>query len=657
MSTGPARDVAESSRMSPEHLRYRADIDGLRAIAVLSVVGYHASPSWVKGGFIGVDVFFVISGFLISTIIFSGLDRGVFSYRQFYRQRVRRIFPALILVLAAYLAFGRFQLAAADYRMLAKHVLAGVGFVSNFTLWNESGYFDAASEVKPLLHLWSLGIEEQFYILWPFLLGIVARRRGNFLVIVAAIGGVSFVANIMSFPDHAVAGFYSPLARFWELMIGGCMAHMALYNPAALKRYSNVQAILGAALLGSGLALISVDLFFPSWWALLPTVGSALLIGAGPAAWINRTLLAHPVGVWFGKISYPLYLWHWPLLTAAITLNDFQMPSIAVRGMTVALSVALAWLTYRLVEIPIRFRKWLTTRGLIGGFCTTGMVAGVIFAMDGLPSRSINRDEARAFVAAYRDFYVNGRTEEYYRQSCNFYDEQAGRPKDALPASCTQVSGDRPVYLLWGDSHAQALWYGFRTTISPGIQPVLIATSACRPTLHDDPRNGAGVSPAACRSSNRLAADFIVMHRPARVFVTQRKDYETTDWDEMARFVRANGGELIVIGPTPQWAPSLAGVVARNLKASRDVVHDGLVAEIFATDEKMRQTTGNPDFRYVSLIGALCSPDGCIATVDVPDVPDKHDLLVIDYGHLSPAGSAYVARTVLRRLLQTSSPH
>jgi hypothetical protein len=158
---------------------------------------------------------------------------------------------------------------------------------------------------------------------------------------------------------------------------------------------------------------------------------------------------------------------------------------------------------------------------------------------------------------------------------------------------------------------------------------------------------------AACRSNNKLAAEFIVMHRPARVFVHQRHDHEATDWDEMARFVHANAGELIVIGPMPEWAPSLPSVVARNLKAPRDVVRDGLVAEMFATDEKMRQTTGHHDFRYVSLIGVLCSPDGCTATVDVPD---KYNLLVVDYGHLSPAGSVYVARTVLRDLLQTSSP-
>lgn len=178
------------------HPKYRPDIDGLRAIAILSVVGFHAFPVWVKGGFVGVDIFFVISGFLISTIIFDNLERNTFSFIEFYSRRIKRIFPALLVVLIACFAFGWFTLFAEEYKQLGKHIAAGVGFVSNFVLWNESGYFDKAVETKPLLHLWSLGIEEQFYIAWPLLLWVVWKRNLNLLTTTIAVAAMSFVLNI-----------------------------------------------------------------------------------------------------------------------------------------------------------------------------------------------------------------------------------------------------------------------------------------------------------------------------------------------------------------------------------------------------------------------------------------------------------------------------
>lgn len=178
------------------HPKYRPDIDGLRAIAILSVVGFHAFPDWVKGGFIGVDIFFVISGYLISTIIFDSLEHNRFSFVEFYSHRIKRIFPALLLVLISCFIFGWFTLLADEYKQLGKHIAGGAGFVSNFIFWNESGYFDNAAQTKPLLHLWSLGIEEQFYIIWPWLLWFTWKKRLNFLTITIAVAIISFGLNI-----------------------------------------------------------------------------------------------------------------------------------------------------------------------------------------------------------------------------------------------------------------------------------------------------------------------------------------------------------------------------------------------------------------------------------------------------------------------------
>lgn len=190
------------------HPNYRADIDGLRALAVLSVVAFHAFPGWVSGGFVGVDIFFVISGFLISTIIYTSLELGSFSFVDFYSRRIRRIFPALILVLYSCYVFGWFVLLSDEYMQLGKHIAAGAGFVSNFVLWNESGYFDTAAETKPLLHLWSLGIEEQFYIVWPLILWAAWQRRFNLLTISILVAGISFTLNLLDYRTDGVANFF-----------------------------------------------------------------------------------------------------------------------------------------------------------------------------------------------------------------------------------------------------------------------------------------------------------------------------------------------------------------------------------------------------------------------------------------------------------------
>lgn len=335
------------------HPKYRADIDGLRAIAVLSVIGFHAFPFWVHGGFIGVDIFFVISGFLISTIIFDSLERNSFSFIEFYIRRIKRIFTALLLVLTASFVFGWFVLVPDEYEQLGKHIAGGAGFVSNFILWNESGYFDNSAATKPLLHLWSLGIEEQFYIVWPLLLAFVWKRKWSFVAITATVAAISFIFNIYTINKYPTAAFYLPGSRFWELMIGGLLAYINLHKPHLNKRHKNAQSILGFFLLALALVLLNNERAFPGWWALLPTLGAFLLISAGSQAWLNRHVLSNKLLVWVGLISYPLYLWHWPLSSFA-RIVEGELPSYEIRIAAVIISIALAWLTYRLIEKPIR---------------------------------------------------------------------------------------------------------------------------------------------------------------------------------------------------------------------------------------------------------------------------------------------------------------
>ncbi len=340
------------------HIEYRPDIDGLRAVAVLLVIGYHVFPNWIQGGFIGVDIFFVISGFLISTILLKNLESGRLGYFEFYARRIRRIFPALMLVLSVSYVVGWYVLLADEYRQLGKHITGGTSFVSNFFLWKEAGYFDSEAELKPLLHLWSLGIEEQFYILWPLLLALTWKWKRSFLVAMLAMGLASFLANIYVIGHSPSAAFYSPLTRFWELLVGGTLALLTLDRQYIFKENTNWISFAGVMLIVAGVLLVSKRNVFPGWWALLPTMGAFLIISVQPNAWVNRHLLSNRLFVWVGLISYPLYLWHWPLLSFARIIEG-GVPSSAVRVIVVSLSIFLAWLTYVLIERKIRANRTL----------------------------------------------------------------------------------------------------------------------------------------------------------------------------------------------------------------------------------------------------------------------------------------------------------
>lgn len=374
------------------HPAYRRDIDGLRAIAVLSVLLFHAFPAWLRGGFIGVDIFFVISGYLISTILVKSLEQERFSFRDFYARRIRRIFPALLAVLAASLAFGWLALFPDEYQALAKHTLGGAGFVSNLLFWNEVGYFDTAAETKPLLHLWSLAIEEQFYILWPVILLLAWRWRLNLLAVSAVLALASFALNVGGIANHGTATFYSPASRAWELLAGAVLACAAQRPPlmAALRRQvrANVLSGAGAALLALGLVTIVRGAGFPGWPALLPVAGALLLIAAGPDAWLNRHVLSNRLMAGVGLISYPLYLWHWPLLSYAQIIES-ATPAPALRAAALGAAFVLAWLSYRLLERPLRFRPGrLTVTALCLAMLGTAGAGAWIKFQSGLPGRA-----------------------------------------------------------------------------------------------------------------------------------------------------------------------------------------------------------------------------------------------------------------------------
>ena len=453
---------------SLSHPRYRRDIDGLRAIAVLAVVAFHAYPNLFRAGFIGVDVFFVISGFLISTIILENLERGSFSFAGFYARRVKRIFPALILVLLACFAFGWFVLLPDEYKQLGKHTAGGAGFVSNLVLWNEAGYFDNSAETKPLLHLWSLGIEEQFYIAWPLLVFLAWKRKFNLLAMTAIVAAISFACNVVQVGQDSVAAFYSPLPRFWELLCGGLLAEFALRRAKVREGtavednfiVANGASVLGFALLAWGFLHIGRDMGFPGVWALLPVLGAAAILYAGPRALLNRFVLANPILVWFGLISYPLYLWHWPLLSYA-RIIDGGYPGRNAKVGAVLAAIVLAWLTYRLIERPIRFGKRgrATIVVLAVLMACVGVMGYSAYCLDGL------RD--RAAVSANKTVALSG----YDGGDGDHLTGDCGLPyaQRKLFGVCGSDNRGHVKYALLGDSKAQAFYTGLiRTSTNAG---------------------------------------------------------------------------------------------------------------------------------------------------------------------------------------------
>lgn len=388
----------------PNNAGWRADIDGLRALAVVGVVVYHVFPAALPGGFGGVDAFFVISGFLISGHLVAHFGAGRFSVASFFARRVRRLAPALLVVLATTLLAGWFTLLPTELAAVGQDAAAGAASVANLLMWHAQGYFDRAAVLKPLLHLWSLGVEEQFYLVWPLVLalGFAARVRAG--VLVGATGAACFVYSLACSAWWPGAGFYSPFSRGWEFMLGAGLALHGVAERAAggavsaqgapagmgrmlarcgtllrTSRTRNGAGVLGLACVLAGFVVLRPGVGFPAPFALLPAGGTALLIWAGAGAWVNRHMLAVRPMRAVGLISYPLYLWHWPLVSWFHIVRGAGVIHNSAGFALMGAALALAWLTTKCVENPLRgghFRQGKTA-ALVGGLaaiCTAGLV-------------------------------------------------------------------------------------------------------------------------------------------------------------------------------------------------------------------------------------------------------------------------------------------
>lgn len=640
----------------PSHLshpKYRRDIDGLRAVAVLSVLAFHGFPQLIKGGFVGVDVFFVISGFLISSILFESFEQDRFSYLEFYSRRIRRIFPALVTVLVLCYVAGWFLLFAEEFKTLGKHTAGGAGFVANLFLYMERGYFDSSAESKPLLHLWSLGVEEQFYIFWPLLLGLVWKRRINFLGVTLAIALASFAYNLYMVGRDADAAFYSPLTRFWELMMGGMLAYWCMHRSPADAPPGNWRSVVGIALIAGSVLLLNKSDVFPGVWAVFPTLGAFLIISAAPTAWVNRYILGHPIMVWVGVISYPLYLWHWPLLSFA-RIDEGHPTDVDVRLTALALSFPLAWLTYRCIENPIRrSRSPRPVLALAASMALVFCVGSLTFLESGFEFRAA----ARNFPVTPVGEFAASRTSD---GSC-----QRLFGKGSVKEEVCLANDSHPQVLIVGDSHAMALNAAAYLNEVP-LKTLLVSGVACPPypNIHFTPLAAANYG----NNCAAIAADELKMAATVASITTVvvaahfgdlgRFSYADTQGHPLSEeqaFLRGNEAlidqlqslkkRVIFVIDVPALKVAPQNCVPRLFKS--DPPSCNLPQRVALDEQKEYRkwvaelAKAVPSLTFYDAFKALCDETTCRAR-------DRDSFFYQDYDHLSVRGSLLVLRDLRR---------
>jgi peptidoglycan/LPS O-acetylase OafA/YrhL len=656
-----------NSAINSNRIAYRSDIDGLRAIAVLSVVVFHLSPGRARGGFVGVDIFFVISGFLISSIIYDEFESRSFSTVDFYTRRIRRIFPALFLVLSAVALAGWLFLAPTDFVQLGKQILGGSAFVGNFVVWQQSGYFSADAESKPLLHLWSLGVEEQYYLIFPLICVLFYRAKNRWALPLAflTIGVASFAINLACVVRYSTATYFLPFSRLWELFIGAGLA-LALHRDWPFGWKSRLTPVGRSILSFVGLALLAFAIFridpsdpFPGWRALLPTVGAALLIAAGQESWINRHILSFKPAVLIGLISYPLYLWHWPILCfvhSAEKLRGLDR-SHGFRVDVIAASFVLACLTYRFVEVPVRRIKSPEKRRtgamwLLGSVAGAGVFGLMVIVSGGFPSRSPS-----AIVALDHNYKADADV-AFRAGTCFLQKEQTA---SAFANDCLDPAGEdktQPLVLLWGDSHAADLFPGFEALKDEtGVRLAQFTTAQCAPILgiqmHGRP-NCPSTNDAVMERVRALKPDVVVLSASWDTYnVNQDRDV-ADKFQRTIESIRAAGVKrTVVIGSSPFWVtpvPSLLISAAyRNLK--QPVPHRLQRTMLRPHDDSLViSTTRNAKAVFVPIFDDLCDASTCLVTTG----STWQDVVVFDTNHFTEHGSILVARQIWPSILERS---
>lgn len=503
-------------------MQYRREIDGLRAIAVVPVILFHAQFSIFSGGYVGVDVFFVISGYLITSILISELEQGNFSIVRFYERRARRILPALFAVMFACLPFAYMWMLPAQLRDFAQSLVAVVFFASNILFWRQDGYFAAAAELQPLLHTWSLAVEEQYYLLFPIFLSWVWRfGRNRVLWSVIAVAAVSLLLAEWAWRNMPSANFYLVPTRAWELLAGSICAFMAVGKP---QRSSNLLSAVGLGLIVFAMFAYDEGTPFPSVYALVPVLGTALIIlFAAQGTWVAR-LLSLRAFVGIGLISYSAYLWHQPLFAFA-RLRSLTEPSQTLMAALVVASLLLAWATWYWVEQAFRKRGnplLMTRRGIFYG-CGVSSISILLLSVILLKTPGyIESSHPEKFS------YASIPKHSGFTDCIGFEKIQTG---DAI---CRKYGSGKRIAVVWGDSHADALASAVHSVDNWSI--FLISHAGCPPVSGVWRRDSVG-NAENCEAENTTGdyLNYIMQLEPEAVFLTARWTMYMRGWQRLGR--------------------------------------------------------------------------------------------------------------------------
>jgi peptidoglycan/LPS O-acetylase OafA/YrhL len=649
---------------------YRPDIDGLRAVAVLLVVFFHAFPEYLTGGFIGVDVFFVISGFLISGIIFRKIRAGNFSFWDFYARRVRRIFPALIFLFVPLLIAGAFLLTPAEYRELGKEVALGTFFAENiYLIKNTGGYWDLSTEMMPLMHLWTLAVEEQYYIIYPILCLLAFRfwskGRAAFLWILWI---ASFAFCLFQYASHPIATFFSLHTRFWELC-SGCL--LAYYYPQIAEWLQNSRRRLFAqALPWAGLAVILVSALvlkgsdhYPGVLTLLPVLGAVAIL-CGKDSRLNNTLLSRKTFVTVGLLSYTLYLWHWPIFSIARLLNGRELPDYSIRFGLVILSVAISAVSFYFFELPIRRKKAskLLVAVLASVMCAIAAAGFLIKKTNGVPQRLPKEDVA--FAAQLKNSFP--RWNDFCTRKYGFQ----GDVRDCY------LSEDRPATVaVLGDSHARHLMTGLSTVWAESKNPpvyLMLAESGTPPLLDiwrrvvEPETNKEGAVPWQTQAINRVLAEpnirtvvlgsrwnnFIVADNSVnwkntpqfdpRDVVRRPEAFEYFLDKTLAAFAKA-GKNVVLVEDVPSY-PFTPASCKRPFRDMKNCVvpRNEFDQSVKEANRVLRLVAKRyPNVRIYSAWEPLCDAESCYMVRD-------NQAYYHDVDHLTDAGSRLVAEGLVK---------
>lgn len=580
-----------SQLQSPAELPYRPDIDGLRAIAVGTVVLFHAKLGLVPGGYTGVDVFFVISGFLISSIIWRELQAGTFTFAGFYERRIRRIFPVLALILLVTLVLGALVLAPQDYFLMGRSARATAAFYSNFYFNSQFGYFMPMAETQALLHTWSLAVEEQFYLVAPFFLILLARLQIRYRVVVfLALFAASLAISSIGAFDENKAAFYLPQSRAFELMIG--MALVIGLGPVWANNLAReLAAFAGLGMIAAAAFLYSEETPFPGLAAAMPCLGTALLIStASNGSTLISRALSVPAMVAVGRISYSLYLWHWPLFVFAEYEYGERLP-ITYRVGLIGVAVALSFLTFRFVEQPARRRTPVVSRWIVIGTGLSAMAVLValsqgVIQTKGWPGRLEPNVAAFSRLVTTSTVGVPCKDPE---------DKLTSLPGCAIGAKDVAI----PTALLWGDSHAMVLVPRLSTiAAAKDVRVEVVVAGACPPFL-PEATTAAGLKvPARCEAVSRRVAAMLHRKEIRHVMVTARwafyaegssfdrgvtqpNRFDTGDLQQNRRLfvdsfrativaITAMGHTVSVIGPVPELNRDVPNAMMKALMRGED---------------------------------------------------------------------------------------